>query len=74
MQKIIVIVTKNGTKYQIGNEKSVEEVLNEISASKNDFYQIVDTCAIRKSEIVSVEQFKYNPEEVKKDENQSNNS
>lgn len=74
MQKIIVIVTKNGTKYQIGNEKSVEEVLNEISASKNDFYQIVDTCAIRKSEIVSVEQFKYNPEEVKKVEDQSNNS
>lgn len=74
MQKIIVIVTKNGTKYQIGNEKSVAEVLNEINASKGDFYQIVDTCAIRKSEIVSVEQFHYDPEEVKQDEDQSDNS
>lgn len=72
MKKVIVIVTKNGTKYQIGLEKSVVEILNEIKACKDDFYQIYQSCAIRKDEIVSVEQYEYDPEEViKNDEDRS---
>lgn len=64
MQKVIVIVTKTGTKYQIGIDKSVTEVLNEIRATKDDYYLIYENCAIRKDEIVSVEQFEYDSEEV----------
>ncbi|MYL56328.1 hypothetical protein GLW20_02285 [Virgibacillus halodenitrificans] len=63
MQKIIVIVVKNGTKYQFGLDKGVNQVVNEIAACQSDFYQVLETCAIRKDEIVSVEQFEYNPEE-----------
>ncbi len=63
MKKVLVIVTKNGFKYQIGIEKSVVEVLNEIIACKNDFYQIHENCAIKATEIVSVEQFEYDLEE-----------
>lgn len=61
MKKVLVIVTKNGTKYQVGINKSVSEVLNEISSCKSDFYQVVDTCAIKKDEIVSIEQYEYDP-------------
>lgn len=68
MQKVIVIVTKNGTKYQIGISKSVVEVVNEIKSCKSDFYQVIETCAIKTSEIVSVEQFEYNPGEVKEND------
>ncbi len=57
MQKIIVITVKNGTKYQIGLDKSVSAILNELSACKSDFYSVVDNCAINVSEIVSVEKF-----------------
>lgn len=57
MEKQLVFVVKNGVKYQIGIDKSVAEVINEINYCKSDFYQVVDTCAIRKDEIVSVEQF-----------------
>ena len=67
MEKVIVIVVKNGTKHQIGIDKSVASVLNEISACKSDFYQIIDACAIKISEIVSVEQFEYNPEPLETD-------
>lgn len=61
MQKVICIVVKNGTKYQIGIEKSVSEIINEINACKDNFYKIVDSCAIHIDEIVSVEQFEYDP-------------
>ena len=57
MQKIIVITVKNGTKYQIGLEKSVTTILNELTACKSDFYSVIDNCAIKISEIVSVENF-----------------
>lgn len=67
MKKVIVIVTKNGTKYQVGIDKSVTEVINEINACKSDFYQVIDQCAIKVSEIVSVEQFEYDPKEVEKE-------
>ena len=57
MQKIIVITVKNGAKYQIGLDKSVSAILNELSACKSDYYSVIDNCAIRVSEIVSVEKF-----------------
>lgn len=62
MKKVLVIVVKNGVKYQFGIEKSVSEVVNEVAACKSDFYQVVNTCAIKVSEIVSIEQFEYDPE------------
>lgn len=54
---VTVIMTKNGTKYQVGVDKSISSLLNEIESCKSDFYTIVDTCSIRVSEIVSVEQY-----------------
>lgn len=63
MEKVIVIVVKNGVKYQIGIKKSVTEILNEINDCKEEFYQIHENCAIRIDEIVSVEQFEYNPKQ-----------
>lgn len=60
MKKVIVIVTKSGTKYTIGLEKSVNTILNEIHACKSEFYNFVDQCAIRISEIASIEQFEIN--------------
>lgn len=73
MQKIIVIVAKNGIKYQLGIDKSVTEIINEINACKGMFYQVIEECAIKIDEIVSVEQFEYNPEgsEKKDDKNRS---
>lgn len=68
MKKAIVIVVKTGIKYQVGIEKSVSEIINEITACKSDFYYVVDTCAIKVDEIVSVEQFEYNPEEPRETE------
>lgn len=65
-QSIIVIVTKNGVKYQLGLDKKVNEVLNEIAACKSDFYVVADTCAIKVDEITSVEQFDV-PVEVEED-------
>lgn len=64
MKEVLVIVIKNGTKYQIGIEKSVAEVLKEIKDCKNDFYEVIEHCAIRTDQIVSVEKFEYDPEEV----------
>ncbi|OAK72695.1 hypothetical protein [Lederbergia galactosidilytica] len=61
MQKVLVIVTQNGTKYQFGIRKSVSEVVNEVAACKSDYYQVLDTCAIKISEILSIEQFEYDP-------------
>jgi len=61
MVKVLLIVTKNGTKYQFGIDKSVSKVVNEIDNCDNNYYHVVDTCAIKVSEIVSVEQFEYNP-------------
>lgn len=66
MENVLVIVAKNGTKYQIGIDKSVVEVLNEINAVKGDFYQVHQNCAIRKDQIVSVEHFEFDPKEVAK--------
>ncbi|MBP1917173.1 hypothetical protein J2Z23_004158 [Lederbergia galactosidilyticus] len=68
MQKVLVIVTNNGTKYQFGIEKSVSQITNEVAACKSDYYQVVDTCAIKPDEIVSIEQFEYDPEEVNGDD------
>lgn len=68
MKKVIVIVVKNGVKYQLGIKKSVVEIINELSASKSDFYLVHENCAIRVSEIVSVEQFEYEPEEESKED------
>lgn len=63
MQKLILITVKNGVKYQLGIKKSVAEVINEIRSCKDDFYQVINNCAIRKDQIVSVEQFEYNSNE-----------
>ncbi len=68
MQKILVITVKGDHKYQIGIEKSVDEAIREIDACESSFYKVIDNCAIKISEIVSIEQFEYNPEEVEKDE------
>lgn len=56
-KNVIVIVTKSGKTYTIGSEKSVQEVLNEINACKSDFFTFIDTCAIKVSEIASIEKF-----------------
>lgn len=63
MVNIIVIVVKNGTKYQIGLDKSVSDILNEIGACKSDFYQVYKDCAIKVDEIVSIEKFEYEQKE-----------
>ncbi|APC48951.1 hypothetical protein BME96_12440 [Virgibacillus halodenitrificans] len=63
MIKVLVIVTKNGTKYQIGIDKPVPGVLKEISKTKGRFYLPIDSCAIDKNEIVSVEQYEFDPKE-----------
>lgn len=64
MKEVLVVVIKNGTKYQIGIEKSVAEVLKEIRNCEDEFYTVIDHCAIRIDQIVSVEKFEYDPEEV----------
>lgn len=62
MKKMLVITVTGDHKYSIGNEKSVGEVIQEINNSYSDYYMPVDTCAIKISEIVSIEQFEYDPE------------
>lgn len=66
--KVIVITTTNGTKFEIGTDKNISSVLNEISSCKADFYSIIDSCAIKKSEIVSVEKFEVEVGEEKSDD------
>ncbi len=64
MKKVLVITLKGDHKYQFGIDKNVKDVLGEINyrlAGKDEFYFPVDTCAIRVNEIVSVEQFEYDP-------------
>ncbi len=67
-KKAIAIVTKSGIKYTIGGKKTVSEVLNEINACQSDFYQVHENCAIRVSEIASVEMFEYEAEQEEKDD------
>ena len=62
MQNMLVITVKGDHKYTIGIEKSVAEVIKEIDKCESPFYQVLDTCAIKINEIVSVEQFEYKPE------------
>ena len=69
MHKLLVITIKGDHKYQFGTDKSVAEVLHEIKKTRGDFYVIYDACAIRKNEIVSIEQFEYDS----KAEGESNN-
>lgn len=51
----IQITLKGDVKYQIGIDKTVDQVLKEVGKSKGDFYRIIPTCAIKISEIISVE-------------------
>lgn len=68
MQKVLVITVKGDHKYQIGIDKSVDEVIREIEACKSPFYKVIDVCAVKISEIVSIEQFEYDPEEINEDD------
>ena len=62
MMKVLVVTLKGDTKYQFGIDKTVPDVLKEIQECKSDFYQVIDTCAIKISQIISVESVEYNPE------------
>lgn len=68
--KTLLITLEGDIKYEFGIDKDVSEVVKEIRACKHDFYQVVETCAIKKSKIISIENHFYNPkEEEKKNEN-----
>lgn len=74
--KVLVITLKGNIKYQIGNvDKKVSDVIKEIKESESDFYQIIDACAVKISEIISVEIVECDPEEGEKnDKTKSNNA
>ncbi|SEQ24011.1 hypothetical protein SAMN05216232_2000 [Virgibacillus subterraneus] len=59
--KVLVVTLKGDVKYQIGMDKKVSDVLKEIQNCKDEFYPIIDNCAVRKSEIISVESVEYDP-------------
>ena len=65
-QKIIVITLEGDIKYQIGIDKTVEEVLSEIAESTTEFYNVVPECSIKKEKIMSVEQVIYVQQHKKK--------
>lgn len=56
MTKTIVITVEGNIIYQLGLDKSVEEVLKEIEAAET-YYLAAPTCAIKKDKILSVEYF-----------------
>ena len=62
MIRVLVITLKGDTKYQFGVDKTVPVVLKEIQECESDFYKVIDTCAIKISQIISVESVEYNPE------------
>jgi len=65
MMKVLVVTLKGDTKYQFGIDKMVPDVLKEIQECKSDFYHVLDTCAIKISQIISIESVEHNPEEDK---------
>jgi len=67
MIRVLVITLKGDTKYQFGIDKTVPVVLKEIQECKFDFYQALDTCAVKISQIISVESVEYNPEGINND-------
>lgn len=66
MINVVVITLKGDIKYQFGIDKKVSEVIEDIENCKSGFYQVVDTCSIKVSEIISVETFKYDPKKEEK--------
>lgn len=62
--KFMQITTKNGTHYQFGvtDFKEYKKLKRRISLSFKKFVNVVDTCSIRKSEIVSIEYFEHQEE------------
>lgn len=71
--KTLLITLEGDIKYEFGIDKDVSEVVKEIRACKNDFYQVMDTCAIKKSKIFSVENHFYTPKEEEKELNTNEN-
>jgi len=61
--KVLVITIKGDIKYQIGMDKKVSDVLKEINECKTEFYQAIEQCAIKTSEIISVESVEYDASE-----------
>lgn len=61
--KILVITLEGDIKYKFGIDKDASEVIKEIRSTENDFYQVVETCAIKKDKIISIENHFYNPKE-----------
>lgn len=59
---VLIITLKGDIRYHFGIEKKVKEVVKEIEECQSDYYHVIDTCAIRKSDIVSVEIQKYQAE------------
>lgn len=57
MQKVIVVTVKGDHRYTVQSDKSVCQILKEISKNKSEFYMLNENCAIRNSEVVSVEHF-----------------
>ena len=59
--KFMQITTKNGTHYQFGvsSFKEFKRMKRKINLSLKRIVKVVDTCSIRKSEIVSIEYFEH---------------
>lgn len=62
---VTVVTTKNNIQYKIGiKEKQDFEVIKGkiINAGNNEFIEILETCFILKSEILSIEMYKVSEE------------
>lgn len=56
---VLVITVEGNVQYKIGGDKTVKEVLSELENCKGDFYNVTNSCAIKKNKIISVETFMY---------------
>lgn len=59
--KVLVITLEGDIKYNFGDKRTVPEVLKEIEECEGEFFQVIDACAIKKSEIISVESVDIKP-------------
>lgn len=62
--KFMQITTKNGTHYRFGvtDFREYERLKKKIILSCKRFVDVVDSCSIRKREIVSIEYFEHQEE------------
>lgn len=64
--KVFQVTTKTGIKYTIGVSgiKEFEALKAKIKSGKGEFVKLIDTCEIRRSEILS---FEYYEQEIKEE-------